>query len=233
MSGSGTAPLPTTDAVVTSDAPASVGAAMGSAASGAVAGCGVGGGAGTGAGAGSGGAAGGGTEAGGGVGALLREVEAGFETVGSLIEAARFRQALQEVMRLAALGNQYVAEQAPWSKLDADRERAATILYVALRAVDGLKTLLTPFLPFSAQRLHVMLGYDDVIAGPLAFESVDEGGAEHVVLTGDYASWRGRWEPSALPAGQELREPGPLFAKLDPERVVADELARMDAAAAP
>ena len=165
--------------------------------------------------------------------ALLREVEAGFETVGSLIEAARFRQALQEVMRLAALGNQYVAEQAPWSKLDADRERAATILYVALRAVDGLKTLLTPFLPFSAQRLHAMLGYDDVIAGPLAFESVDEGGAEHVVLTGDYASWRGRWEPSALPAGQELREPEPLFAKLDPERVVADELARMEAAAAP
>ena len=165
--------------------------------------------------------------------ALLREVEAGFETVGSLIEAARFRQALQEVMRLAALGNQYVAEQAPWSKLDADRERAATILYVALRAVDGLKTLLTPFLPFSAQRLHTMLGYDDVIAGPLAFESVDEGGAEHVVLTGDYASWNGRWEPSALPAGQALREPEPLFAKLDPERVVADELARMEAAAGP
>jgi hypothetical protein len=69
VSGSGTAPLPTTDAVVTSDAPASVGAAMGSAASGAVAGCGVGGGAGTGAGAGSGGAAGGGAEVGGGVGA--------------------------------------------------------------------------------------------------------------------------------------------------------------------
>jgi methionyl-tRNA synthetase len=164
---------------------------------------------------------------------LLSEIEAGFEVVGSLIEAARFRQALQEGMRLAALGNQYVAEQAPWSKLDADRERAATILYVALRAIDSLKTLLTPFLPFSAQRLHEMLGYDDVIAGPLVFESVDEGGAEHVVLTGDYATWGGRWAPGALPAGQILREPEPLFAKLDPERVVADELARMEAAATP
>ena len=69
-SGSGTAPLRTTDAVVTSDAPASDGAAVGSAAGGAGAGCGVGGGAGTGAGAGSGwAAAGGGAEAGGGVGA--------------------------------------------------------------------------------------------------------------------------------------------------------------------
>jgi methionyl-tRNA synthetase len=76
-----------------------------------------------------------------------------------------------------------------------------------------------------------MLGYDDVIAGPLAFENVLEDGAEHVVLTGDYASWSGRWEPSSLPAGQALRDPIPLFAKLDPEQVVADELGRMQAAA--
>jgi methionyl-tRNA synthetase len=164
--------------------------------------------------------------------ALLREVDSGFDSVGSQIEAARFRSALQEAMRLAALGNQYVAEQAPWSKLDQDRDRAGTILYVALRSIDGLKTLLAPFLPFSAQRLHELLGYDDVIAGPLALETVGEGDDEHVVLTGDYASWSGGWKPSALPAGQALRDPKPLFAKLDPERVVADELARMEAAAA-
>jgi methionyl-tRNA synthetase len=165
--------------------------------------------------------------------ALLRAVEAGFETVGALIEAARFRNALQEAMRLAALGNQYVAEQAPWTKLDSERDRTATILYVALRAVDNLKMLLAPFLPFSAQRLHELLGYDDVIAGPLEFRAVSEGDAEHVVLTGNYASWGGRWEPSALPAAQALREPEPLFAKLDAERVVEEELARMEAASAP
>ncbi len=163
---------------------------------------------------------------------LLREIESGYDTVGSLIEAARFRSALQEAMRLAALGNQYIAEQAPWSKLEPDRERAGTILYVALRAVDNLKVLLAPFLPFSAQRLHELLGYDDVVAGPLSFETVEEEGADHVVLTGDYASWSGRWEPSTLPVGQVLRDPKPLFVKLDPERVVADELERMQAAAA-
>ena len=105
-------------------------------------------------------------------------------------------------MRIAALGNQYLAEQAPWTLLESDRERAGTILYVALRAVDSLKILLAPYLPFSAQRLHELLGYDDVIAGPLEFRTVDDGdGSEHVVLTGDYESWAGRWEPSALPAG--------------------------------
>jgi methionyl-tRNA synthetase len=164
--------------------------------------------------------------------ALLREVENGFDSVGSLIEAARFRNALQDAMRLAGLGNQYIAEQAPWSKLESDRERAGTILYVALRAVDSLKVLLAPFIPFSAQRLHAILGYDGVIAGPLEFRRVSEPDAEHVVLTGDYGSWSGHWEMSALPAGQTLREPQPLFAKLDPEQVVADELARMEAATA-
>jgi methionyl-tRNA synthetase len=134
-------------------------------------------------------------------------------------------------MRIAALGNQYLAEQAPWTLLESDRERAGTILHIVLRAVDSLKILLAPFLPFSAQRLHELLGYDDVIAGPLEFRTIDDGdGREHVVLTGDYETWGGRWEPSTLPAGQSLREPQPLFAKLDPDTVVADELARMEAA---
>jgi methionyl-tRNA synthetase len=162
---------------------------------------------------------------------LLREIERGFDAVGALIEAARFKQALQEVMRLAGLGNQYVAEQKPWALLETDRERAATVLYVALRAVDGLKVLFLPFLPFSSQRLHELLGYDGLIAGPLDELTVREERAEHVVLTGDYESWVGSWEPGALPPGQALREPSPLFAKLDAERVVADELARMEAAA--
>jgi methionyl-tRNA synthetase len=165
--------------------------------------------------------------------ALLAEIERGFETVGSLIEAARFKNGLQEAMRLAALGNQYVAEQAPWDLLKTDRDRAATVLFVALRAIDGLKVLLTPYVPFSSQRLHEFLGYDDTIAGPLVFEEVVEaGGRTHDVLTGDYESWAGAWEPSSLPAGQALREPHPLFEKLDPEKVVAEELERMQTAAA-
>jgi methionyl-tRNA synthetase len=58
-----------------------------------------------------------------------------------------------------------------------------------------------------------------------------EEGDEHVVLTGDYGSWAGRWEPSSLPPGQRLREPAPLFVKLDAEQVVADELRRMEESA--
>jgi methionyl-tRNA synthetase len=160
--------------------------------------------------------------------AVIAAVDGGFASVGAEIEQARFRAALAEVMALAARVNQYVSAQAPWAALEADRTRAGTILYVALRCIDSLKILFTPFLPHSAQALHELLGYEGWIAGPLEFREVEEAdGASHTVLTGDYASWLGRWEPSALPPGQRLREPAPLFAKLDPAAVVALELERM------
>ncbi len=70
-------------------------------------------------------------------------------------------RALAEGMATSALAlNQYVADQAPWSLVKTDRDRAATVLYVALRVVDSLKTLFTPFLPFSSQVLHELLGYE-------------------------------------------------------------------------
>jgi methionyl-tRNA synthetase len=149
--------------------------------------------------------------------ALLDALAGGFESVGSLIERGRIRSALGEAMRLSSEVNQYVSETAPWALVKSDRDRAATVLYVALRAVDSLKVIFTPFLPHTSQQLHELLGYDGWLAGPLEFREVAEtGGRSHLVLTGDYASWVGSWEPSSLPPGQTLREPRPLFRKLDP-----------------
>jgi methionyl-tRNA synthetase len=158
--------------------------------------------------------------------AVLDGVAAGFDSVGSLIEQSRFRAAIAEAMRVSTLANQYVADQAPWAVIKEDRERAATILFVALRCVDSVKIMLTPFLPFTSQVLHELLGYDGHLAGPLQFRQVTEGdGQTHEILTGDYESWVGSWEPSELAAGQQLREPRPLFKKLDPDEVLARELA--------
>ena len=160
--------------------------------------------------------------------AIISSVEGGFETVGALIEQTRFKAALAETMRLASLVNQYVTEEAPWATMRDDRDRAGTVLYVVLRAIDNLKLLFTPFLPFSSQTLHELLGYEDVLAGELRYEEVVEGDdPPYMVLTGDYADWVGSWEPSELPPGRRLPEPKPLFRKLDPEQVVADELERM------
>jgi methionyl-tRNA synthetase len=157
--------------------------------------------------------------------AVLDGVAAGFESVGALIDQARFRAGIAEAMRVSTLANQYVAEQAPWTVIKEDRERAATILFVALRCVDSLKVLLTPFLPFTCQVVHELLGYEGRLAGPLEFmEVTEDDGETHEILTGDYTSWVGRWEPSELPPGQQLREPRPLFTKLDLDEVLAREL---------
>ena len=157
---------------------------------------------------------------------MLDGVDGGFAAVGAHIEAGRFRAALGETMRLASTVNQYISDQAPWALVKSDRVRAGTVLYVSLRAVDSLKTLFTPFLPHTSQVVHELLGHEGFIAGPVEFQEVHEEGDVHEILTGDYSGWVGRWEPSELRPGQALREPRPLFRKLD-ESIVAEELARM------
>ncbi len=143
------------------------------------------------------------------------DVEVGFETVGALYAGARFKAAVTEAFRLAALVNQYLGEEQPWHSVKTDRERAGTVLYTALRCVDDLKVMLTPVLPFSAQRLHEMLGYGDVIAPqPEVREYDEEGSGGHLVLGGDY-SLQPRWRPSELEAGLRLPEPRALFRKLE------------------
>jgi methionyl-tRNA synthetase len=159
---------------------------------------------------------------------LVEAVEGGFASVGSNIDQARFKAALAEAMRLASLVNAYVNDQAPWVAMKDDRERAATVLYVCLRCVDNLKTLFAPFLPFSSQQVHELLGHAGFIAGPLEFrEEREEDGSTHMVLTGDYGDWVGRWAPSELEPGQKLREPVALYRKLEPS-IVDEELRRMD-----
>jgi methionyl-tRNA synthetase len=116
------------------------------------------------------------------------------------------------------------AVEEPWKVIKTDRERAATVLNVGLRLVDALKVIFTPFLPFTSQQVHEMLGHDGFIAGPLEFREVtEEGGRKHRVLTGDYASWVGSWAAPELPVGQKLREPKVIFRKLDLEQVLEAE----------
>jgi methionyl-tRNA synthetase len=80
--------------------------------------------------------------------------------------------------------------------------------------VDNLKLMLTPFLPFSAQRLHEMLGYGDVIAPQPEVREFSEDGTTHIVLTGEYPC-ENRWRPSELAPGHPLPQPQALFKRLD------------------
>ncbi len=145
---------------------------------------------------------------------LIKEVEDALDYVAQQLGQARFQAALKHTMAMAARVNVYLGTEQPWHTIKSNRGRAGTVLYVALRCVDNLKTMLTPFLPFSSQRLHEMLGYTDVIAPQPEVREFAEDAASHRVLTGDYA-FDNRWRPSELEPGRKLPPPEPLFKRLD------------------
>jgi methionyl-tRNA synthetase len=130
--------------------------------------------------------------------ALLERTEAMLAEAGAHLEACHFRAALSSAMGLAQEANRFLDETAPWKALPNDRPGAARSLYTALCAINGLKIALSPYVPFSCERLHAYLGYDT----PLA-----EAG----------------WQLHRLAPGQPLREPEPLFAKLEPSIVEQEE----------
>ncbi|MFI7575069.1 methionine--tRNA ligase [Micromonospora sp. NPDC049497] len=162
--------------------------------------------------------------------ALLAVARAGFATVGELIGKHRQKQAIGEAMKVVAEANRYLSEQAPWKlKDEADKPRMGTILHVALQVVSDANTLLTPFLPHSAQKVHELLGGTGVHAPMPVVQEVDDldGGPAYPVLTGDYTVGA-RWESVPLEVDRPLAAPKPVFRKLDPS-IVDEELARLTA----
>jgi methionyl-tRNA synthetase len=154
--------------------------------------------------------------------ALIEKIEAGFDTVGGKLAEVKLRAALNEALALARDVNAYL-DQAPWfSVIREDRQTAGTTVYTALRAIDSLKILLSPFLPFSSQLLHQTLGYQDQLFGELHIESRQEEQRTHEVLMYDPSGAHGRWEPSQLQPNQALEKPTPLFPKLDEEVIEAE-----------
>ncbi|BCY15044.1 methionine--tRNA ligase [Actinoplanes sp. L3-i22] len=160
--------------------------------------------------------------------AVLEVARVGFTTVGELIGKHRQKAAIAEAMKVVAEANKYLSDQAPWKlKSDEEKPRQATVLHVALQVVSDANTLLTPFLPHSAQKVHELLGGTGVHAPmPRIVEVEDlDGGPGYPVLTGDYTVGA-RWESVPLVAGTPLSTPKPVFRKLEPS-VIEEELARL------
>jgi methionyl-tRNA synthetase len=154
---------------------------------------------------------------------FLAEIRGGFASVGELYGAVKLKAALLEVRRLSQRVNQYLNEQAPWKIIGAEPERAATVVYVALQAIDWLKLIWSPVLPHSSEQVHSYLGYDRPLFGRQYTEEVVDARGKHLVLRYDHSSASGQWEATTLPAGQAMREPAALFAKLD-EAIMAEKL---------
>lgn len=161
--------------------------------------------------------------------ALLRQSSEAFGKVGELIGTHRHRAGIDTAMRLVQEANRYVSETEPW-KLTQDRERLGTVLNTAAQVVSDANTLLAPFLPHSAQKVHETLGGTGVFAPQPRIEEVtdlDDASRRYPVITGDYRDVPA-WGSTRLVPGTAVAKPTPVFTKLD-DSIVEEELARYQA----
>lgn len=156
---------------------------------------------------------------------LLAGIEIGFTNVGKLLNSVKLRSALQEAFRLASTVNQYLDQMAPWQAIKTDKDSAALTIFTALKAIDSLKILFAPFLPFTCEKLHSFFGNDTSLFGTSFTETVLDALGEHTVLK--YNGFTStQWKPSELKPGTRLNTPAPLFKKLE-EMVIEEERGRL------
>jgi len=87
----------------------------------------------------------------------LATLKAYPSVISSSIERYRFREASQELINLARLGNKYLADEEPWKTIKTDEERTKTVMFVALQIASALAVLSEPFLPFTSTKLKNIL----------------------------------------------------------------------------
>lgn len=135
------------------------------------------------------------------------------ETVETLLEQYKFREAQREAMNLARIGNRYITECEPWkvakdmksdeaAVAEAATKRVETILHVCLQLTANLAIAFEPFLPFSSKRLREMLNMD-------SFE------------------WEQLGTMDILPVGKQLAEPALLFEKIE-DSVIEAQLQKLE-----
>jgi methionyl-tRNA synthetase len=131
----------------------------------------------------------------------LAAVKAYPDVIASSIERYRFREASQELMNLARLGNKYLADAEPWKMIKVDEERTKTIMFVALQIASALATLSEPFLPFTSIKLK----------GILCHSALDAESTWNEIAI----------KKELLPAGHQIGKAELLFAKIEDETIQA------------
>lgn len=135
---------------------------------------------------------------------LITAISNTKDTVTSLLEEYRFREALYEVIDLARKGNQYMQKKEPWilaKELAAKPELQKQIdncLHICLQLTANLAILINPFLPNTAKSmLHKMKVVDRML------------------------EWKNAGSMKLLSIGYSLREPQLLFRKIEDSEIIA------------
>tara|TARA_B100000686_G_C16804740_1_gene989097 strand:- start:738 stop:2789 length:2052 start_codon:yes stop_codon:yes gene_type:complete len=106
------------------------------------------------------------------------------------IENFRFREALQELINLARLGNKYLADQEPWKIIKTSPNRVSNIIYVSLQLVGYISILSEPFLPFTSKKIQKILNINSF-------------------------NWNIDFKKKIIPAGHSINSSKLLFSKIE------------------
>jgi len=141
------------------------------------------------------------------------------------IERYRFREASQELLNLARLGNKYLADEEPWKVIKADEERVKTIMNVALQIAAGLAILCEPFLPFTSNKLKGILNIRHNDESNKRAISPNENIAtsrKESAIHNDGLSWKDVSEKDVLLAeNHQINKGELLFAKIEDQEITA------------
>ncbi len=126
---------------------------------------------------------------------MLKEISGYPKRVADLFEKYKIRDGVNEIMNLARDGNKYFNDTEPWKTIKSDKERCGTTLNVCLQSIYTLSELFSPVLPFSAEKLFVMLNAKPV-------------------------DWKDCGKPQ-LKEGHQLNQSEILFPKIEDEKIEA------------
>lgn len=93
---------------------------------------------------------------------ILQEITTIVGKIKTEIGRYRFREALQELMNIARIGNKYLADNEPWKLIKTDPKRTEEVILFSNHIVALLGIFSTPFLPNAAQKIRSAYGLDSL-----------------------------------------------------------------------
>ncbi len=148
--------------------------------------------------------------------------------ISSSLERYRFREASQELMNLARLGNKYLADEEPWKLIKTDEKRVKTVMFVALQIATGLAILSEPFLPFTSKKLKNILNVASTTPVLSKVERLSDH-TENSTKNTFESSWSTiEKEETLLQSGHQINKSELLFRKVEDKEIEA-QLTKLEA----
>jgi len=149
--------------------------------------------------------------------------------IGNSIDRYRFREASQELLNLARLGNKYLADEEPWKMIKVDEKRVKTVMYIALQIASALSVLSEPFLPFTSEKLKKILNIGQYQEIATTQKNASRNDDSSVTSSAVEMVWNDvEDKDELLPPNHQIGKGELLFAKIEDEEIQA-QLNRLEA----